>query len=361
MDLRTQLQIQFAEDTSKYLKKYSTGILHVAQRVGKTFIISNLLKKFPKDISILITYSDNQIKNSWESTFETTEYKGNVILCNYDSLKKYENDIFHFFIIDECHSLNVNTRALEKCIKIFNNAVYTLGLTGTLNDSSKELLLNTFGMNVILEYTAEQAIDDEIISPYKVIIHTAYLDTTKKIANKKGKFQTEKQKYDGYTYVIDQLKRQNKDFKFLSIHRNKVSQTSIGKQIVCKNILKTLKDKRVIVFCGFTKQADSLGIPSFHSKSKGDNMTKFNNLEFNHLALANTGSIGKNYKNLDAVILLSWTGNDEDTFQKISRSMIYDYYNKVAEIHIICINEPPEVKKLGKTLQLLNKHRIEWK
>jgi len=361
MNLRENLQKKFAEQTKNYLQKYNVGILHVAQRVGKTFIVYNILKYFPDNITILITYPDNQIKESWETTFNICKYKGNVILCNYDSLKKYENIPFTFFIIDECHSLNESTIALDKCIQIFNNSLYTLGLTGTLNNISKDLLHMHFNMNIILEYTAEQAILDNIIAPYKVIIHTAYLDNIKKFVNKSGKFQTEKQKYDGYTYIIEQFKKQNKDTKFLAIHRNKLSQTSLGKKKVCINILQKLKDKRVIVFCGFISQADNLGIPSYHSKSKKNTMEEFNQFKFNHLALANTGYIGKNYKQLDAVVLLSWTGKDEDTFQKISRSMINDYEDKLSEIHIICINEPAEIKKLNKTLQLLNKHRIEWK
>ena len=35
-----------------------------------------------------------------------------------------------------------------------------------------------------------------------------------------------------------------------------------------KELLKKHKDERVLVFCGVTATADSLGIPSYHSKKE---------------------------------------------------------------------------------------------
>ena len=259
----------------------------------------------------------------------------------------------------EIHDLSSDLE-LENALKIYDNSVYTLGMTGTLSEESKTRIWNLFGMKVFLTYSAEQAIADGIISDYQITIHKAYLDDVIKTKNKQGKLLTEKKKYDNYTFVIEKMKREKKNFMFLALQRNSLVQKSIGKRKKCLELLKQMKDKRVIIFTGFSEQADNLGIPSFHSKTKEDNMTRFNNLEFNHLALANMGRIGKSYNKLDSIILLSWTGNEEDVFQRVSRAMLLDYGGKVADIHIICINEQSEIKKLTKALSLLDANKIKY-
>ncbi len=57
------------------------------------------------------------------------------------------------------------------------------------------------------------------------------------------------------------------------------------------------KDERVLVFCGVTKIADSLGIPSYHNKSKEKEVFEdFAEGEGNHLAVVKIGNTGVTYK-----------------------------------------------------------------
>ena len=40
---------------------------------------------------------------------------------------------------------------------------------------------------------------------------------------------------------------------------------------------------------------------------------------------------------------------------------VLDYHNKIADLHIICLNEDNEIKKLKKTLVFYNENKIKWK
>ncbi len=54
----------------------------------------------------------------------------------------------------------------------------------------------------------------------------------------------------------------------IRLARMRLIQNSVAKLNKTKDLLRQYKDERVLVFCGITKIADALGIPSHHSKSK---------------------------------------------------------------------------------------------
>jgi hypothetical protein len=122
-----------------------------------------------------------------------------------------------------------------------------------------------------------------------------------------------------------------------------------------------LSDKRVLIFTGLANVADSIGVPSYHSKSKDDSAyTGFQNEEHNHLALAAMGKVGVTYKNLDSVILLNFTYNAEESSQILNRAIKLDYHGKVADLHILCLNELPELKKIKESLSMLDQTKIKF-
>lgn len=355
MDKRELIQKELTQKGVDFFKSNNKGVYDVTTRLGKTFVVTPLLKG-----KVLICYPDNRIKDSWIGTFETLKFDYSFIdFCHFVSLDKFNTNKYDYLIIDEGHTVNSDTQKENIEIAI-RNSKNCLMLTGTFTDECKEYFKD-LGFKLIAEYTAEQGIEDGLISDYQLTIHYADLDDKIKTLNKQKKLVTEKKRFENYTFVIDKMKREGKDFGFLAIQRNRISQTSLGKRNKCLELLKQLKDKRVIVFTGFTEQADNLNIASYHSKNeKLNNLEKFNNLEFNHLALGNMGKIGANFNSLDSVILLSWSGNEADIYQRISRAMILDYGDKIADIHIICLQEKSEVKKLNKALELIDKTKIKW-
>jgi len=288
MTVRDERQAEFAE---KWLNNGKFGILDLCPRFGKCRVAINIFNKM-KPKSILIAYPDNKIRDSWLGEFEELGYDGsNVVFTTHLSLKKHAEDSFDLVVIDEIHLLS--NAQINVCKGLFKYNKYILGLTGTLSSSTEETLAQELDILVIAKYPIRLAITEGVIVDYEIVVHTTPLDTVNKV-NYKGKLRTEKQQFDAYSWAIDQAERQNRNTMFLRLSRMRLIQNSVAKKNLTKKLLKKYEDERVLVFCGVTKIADSLDIPSYHSKSTEKNVFQdFAEGKGNHLAVVKIGNTGK--------------------------------------------------------------------
>lgn len=357
MSKQNEIQEKFIEKGLKFLKKNKKGYFDLAMRFGKCRTTIEILKNLvPSHSTILIAYPDNKLKATWQTECETWEYTNpNITYVNFSSLKKHVTHIFDVFIIDELHSCSENER--EYAHQIMDNCEFTIGLSGTITSDTAEL----WDMEEIASYSTDDGIKAGILADYKITVHVVNLDNKIYTKDSKGKLKTEKQRYDAYTWVIEKLKKEGRDFMFLALSRNRLSQSSIGKLHYVQALLEKLKDKRVLVFTGLSKAADSIGIPSYHTKSKNDDaFVAFQNEEINHLALAAMGKVGVTYPHLDSVILTNFTYNAEESSQILNRAIKLDYPGKMADLHILCLNEKPELKKVKESLSMLDESKISY-
>lgn len=354
-----KIQEEIVKKALEFFKTEQRGYIDGAMRLGKIKISIEIMKRmFSRIPIVLIAYPDNKIEDSWKQELTKWAYSNTwITFVNFRSLHKYKDEIFDFFIIDEFHDCSDNERDYCHQIMTKNKEIKTLALSGTISKETKGL----WGLREIAKYTTNEGIQAGILADYRINVHFVDLDKKIKTPNKKGKLLSEKQKYDNYTYVINTFRNEGKDTMHLTLSRNRLSTSSIGKMNYLKSLLKKLKDKRVIVFCGLTDVADKTYIPSYHNKSENDdNFQKFQRGEINHLALANMGKMGVSYKDLDCVILLNATGNKEETAQVCNRAIKLDYKGKVADIHIIALNEQVEISKIKNTLSMLDKNKIKY-
>jgi superfamily II DNA or RNA helicase len=358
MNKQEEVQEEAIETALEFFKKDNKGYIDAAMRFGKIRVALEILKRlFPNHTpSILITYPDNKIRASWEEDMVKWDYyNSNVTFVNFKSLHKYKDTFFEFFIIDEFHDTSYLQR--DYCHQIMTNGTtYTLALSGTVSKETQRL----WGIPCIYKYTTLDGIDDNVLANYQITVHKAKLDNKVKTPNSKGKLLTEKQKYDNYTYVINKFKKEGKDTMHLLLSRNRLSIASLGKMNKLKEITKTLQDKRLVVFAGLVKVADATGLPTYHNESKDSNFERFQSEEINHLCLAQMGKMGVSFVKLDCVILMNATSNAEDTAQICNRAIKLDYQGKVADIHIICLNEDAELAKIKRTLDMLDKTKIKY-
>jgi len=356
MTLRDKRQMEFAEVwlNSKW------GILNLCPRFGKIFTTINIMNKM-KPRYVLIAYPDNKIKESWQKDFETRNYTDSFITyTTHLSLHKYQDETFDLVVIDEIHLLS--EAQIEACKTLLENNDKVLGLTGTLSRTTESTLLNELDLHVAATYTIEQAIDEGVIVDYQITVVKVPLDDVT-INDYKGKKRTEKKQFDSYAWVINNLERQGGNTMFLRLARMRIIQSSLAKLNMTKKILDAHKDERILVFCGTTKIADSLGIPSHHSKSADkETFTEFIEGEGNHMAVVKIGNTGVTYKPLNRVIINYFDSNGENLAQKINRCMAmeYDTPDKKAHIYIISSNEDVELKWLKKALEFFDKSKISY-
>lgn len=357
MTLRDQRQAEFAD---KWIKSGKFGILNLCPRFGKIRTTINIMKQLkPKEV--LIAYPDNKIRDSWIADFEALNYDAEgVTYTTHLSLHKHKDVEYDLVVIDEIHLLS--EAQIEACKELLAHNKQVLGLTGTLSSWTERTLVEELDLEVIAEYPIHQAIKEGVIVDYEITVIRVPLDNI--IVNDyKGKKRTEKKQFDNYGWVIDQMERQGKNTMFLRLGRMRIIQSSIAKLNATKRILEKNPNDRILVFCGVTKIADSLGIPSYHSKSGEKEMFEdFASGKGNHMAVVKIGNTGVTYKPLNKVIINYFDSNAENLAQKINRCMAMEYNNpdKKAQIYIISSNEEVELKWLKKALEFFDKSKIKF-
>lgn len=356
MTLRDKRQQEFAD----VWLNGKWGILNLCPRFGKIRTTINILKKM-RPTTILIAYPDVKIKESWQDEFRACNHvDGFITYTTHLSLHKHQDDVFDLVVIDEIHLLS--EAQIEAAKVLFEYNPHILGLTGTMTTWTQKTLLEELDLPVIAEYPIEQAIREGVIVDYEISVLRVPLDD-KRINDYKGKKRTEKKHFDSYGWVIDSLERQGKSTMFLRLARMRIIQNSLAKMEATRKLLAKHKDERVLVFCGITKIADSLGIPSYHSKSDEKQVFEdFAEGKGNHLAVVKIGNTGVTYKPLNRVIINYFDSNAENLAQKINRCMAMEYNtpDKKAYIYIVSSNEDVELKWLRKALEFFDKDKIKY-
>lgn len=357
MTLRDRRQKEFAD---VWLKE-KHGILNLCPRFGKIRTSINILRKFNPHATVLIAYPDNKIKDSWIADFEEMDYDNpNITYTTHLSLKKYTSYEFDLVIIDEIHLLS--EAQIEVCKELLENNKQVLGLTGTLSMDSEITLEKELDIHVLAEYPIEKAIEEGVIVDYEIKVIRVPLDD-KTLIDYKGKKRTEKKQFDNVSWVINKMMMNGSDTMFMRLARMRLIQSSLAKINATKALLAKHKDERVLVFCGTTKVSDSLGIPSYHSKSSEKQMfADFADGKGNHMAVVKIGNTGVTYKPLNRVIINYFDSNAENLAQKINRCMAFEYNSpdKKAHIYIISTNEPVELKWLKKALEFFDENKIKY-
>lgn len=357
INIRNQRQKEFSE---KWLESERRSIIYAAPRTGKIRISILCFDGYPKDANILICYPDNKIRKSWEEDFEKWGYSNpNVEFSTYLSLGKHIKK-YDLVVLDEIHTLSEKQISVCKELLQLNRDV--LGLTGTLGSYTRKTLKYKLSLDVLIEYSIQQAIDEGILPDYRITVHKVPLDNVIfKSFGKKRK--TEYGRMRNLMWLVGNEKEDEEPSFFVRLKIIEVLKNSISKVSKTKALIKEYNEERLLVFTGFIKIADNLGIPSYHSKTSEEQIfNDFAEGKFNHLAVINIGTSGVTYKPLSRVIVNYFSSDPEDMAQKILRCMSWEYDNpeKLAKIDVITSNEKIELRWLNKALEFFDKNKIEY-
>ena len=295
--------------------------------------------------------------------FEKRGYKNeNIVFTTFVSLHKHIEEDFDLIIIDEIHLLS--EKQIES-LRTLNERLYKplLGLSGTLSQWTQRVLKEDLGLIVVAYYSMEQAIEEGILPDYEINIVSVELDNKTKI-NWGKRWSTEKARWNSFKYLMEKEEKEGKPPNFhVRLKLIEILQRSIAKKRKTIELIEQFKDERLLIFTGRTEIADSLGIPSYHSKSSEKKVfEEFVRGEINHLAVIKIGNTGVTYTPLNKVIINSFYSDEEQMTQKIMRCMSLEYNNpsKKAIIWIVTTNEKKEKEWLTKSLNQLSQSKIKW-
>lgn len=356
-DIRTKKQKLFAQ---MWLDSNRFNILYLSPRFGKIFTTVNILEGLLPNLKLLIAYPDKKIKKSWEEDFKKRKYNPNVTYTTHLSLKKQKEELFDLIIIDEIHLLSAAQRTV--CKEMFKRNKQVLGLTGTLSNSTANVLRDYLKLIPLVTYTIDDAVNDGILPDYEITVVKTKLDNTL-LKTFGKKIRTEKSQYSALTWVIKKLRSERKNSMFMELKRVRLIQGSEAKIRLTQRLIDRHFKERLLIFCGLTEMADRLNIPTYHSKSEDDStFDDFVTGKIPHLAVIKIGNSGVTYLPLNRVIISSFDSNSENLAQRINRAMSIEYDNpdKKAKIYIVCSTEKDEIGWLYNALEFFNKEKIKW-
>ena len=332
------------------------------------------------------------IKKSWEDDLAKWNYDAsNVSYVTTASLWKLANNpqVYDIIVMDEVQLFSpANLHEMKALIEFGNKRI--LGLSGTVSRKTADEIMDVIKLPVLAEYSIHQGVMEKVITDYEINIVLTDLDSTLKYIQPSKKLPDFKvTELDRYKYISNKIElikqeviaRNEKmvkeaekhgrmidyeDFEefnlgLLPLQRMHLIRKSVSKLKATKQLIKQFEGERLLVFCGLTEVADSLGMPVFHSKDKDLGVRDaFCRGEGDCLATVDMFEAGVTIKPISKAIVNSFDSNPENLSQKISRLTGFEYDNpdKKAVVYIVCTNTI-ERKWLKRALEFFDTTKIK--
>lgn len=356
-------RIQFEADLAhKAANRW--GMICNATGTGKSKIAINLAQKLvahKPDARILLVVPTEKLRdNNWKDEFAEWGcldiYISNLNRLCYKSMAKTKGWVYDLVILDECHNLS------ERQAEFFtNNQVAAMvALTATKpKKTAKKFIFEQLNIQLVYEITLDEAVDLGVVAPYEITVISIPLDNRDRYIKAGSKarpfFQTEHANYEHFIAwehsperVSDILYRKRMHFIY-----NLKSKTDAARQV----LLRIPPDKRLLIFCGSTEQADALASCTYHSKSSNDCYDDFKNMLANRMACVNSVNEGHNLPFLDMGLVVQINSNDLHFIQRLGRIVRYRP-GHIGRFFVLVAEGTVDISWANEALRELNPDRI---
>lgn len=339
--------------------------LGLATGVGKTLVGLKYLEresvsKLPR---VLIVAPKKSVMDTWKA--EADKFNLKHVLCNvkfttYLSLHKHDPNIYDIVILDEMHSLLFSH---QEFLANFRGKI--LGLTGTPPKhpkSEKGEMVNDY-CPIAYEYLTDDAVDNNILNDYKIIVHELTMSGKNDFLVKAGKKEFYSSEVKNYAYWTTRLENsgRQKELQINRVMRMKAMMEYPSKEKYAKLLSNSIKSK-CLIFANTQEQADRLCHYSYHSKNPDseENLELFKNGTINQLSCVLQLSEGVNIPDLKQSIILHAYGNERKASQRIGRCLRLSP-DQTAIIHILCYKNTVDETWVKAALEGFNEEKITWK
>lgn len=360
MSKRNEIQQQ-ALDIAVKQRRVGLGI---SMGVGKTLIGLRYIDHFQKQnmdkLNVLIVAPKLSIFDTWKTDaekfgidIESADY------TTYLSLYKQNPHNYDLVVLDECHSL-LDTH--ETFLANYKGRI--LGLTGTpprYGNTEKGQMVAKY-CPILYKYITDDAIDDDILNDYRIIVHKMPLNliTNLLVKVKNNDFYTsEKKSYDYWSKRIVEAQTKKQE-QIASVMRMRVMMDFRTKETYAKYLLNEIEDK-CIVFCNTQAQADRICRYSVHSENPDAeaNLDMFKKDIINELSCVLQLNEGVNIPNLRAGIIMHAYGNERKSSQRIGRLLRLNP-DDTAIVHILCYSGTVDERWVAEALRDLDPRKIKY-
>jgi superfamily II DNA or RNA helicase len=353
---------QIQAEALKALEGLNNASAAITMGGGKTLIgLKHMDKHFSTDAKFLVVAPKKSIFTEWKTQAEKHGLEHLIPLIHFStylSLSKQTND-YNVVYLDECHSL---TFSQDEWLSHFKGKV--IGLTGTYpkHSYSEKGKMTAKYCPVVYRYETDDAIDDDILNDYKIIVHYLQLDQNKNIKvehNGKSWYTSEKASYEYWTNRIESS-NSPKQTQIMRVMRMKNMMTFRSKEILAGKLLNAT-DNKVLLFANTQEQADSFGIPSYHSTNpySEENLLDFKDGLISRMSCVLQLSEGINIPNLKEAIILHAYGNERKASQRIGRCLRLNP-SDTSTIHVLCYLDTIDETWVKQALENFDQNKITW-
>ena len=131
-----------------------------------------------------------------------------------------------------------------------------------------------------------------------------------------------------------------------------------SKKDFARKLMKSLSDKRLLLFCGSINQAEDLYPNTFHSKSSDKGLKKFIDGKESILSCVDALNEGVNIPNVDAAIIVQAKSKQRHMVQRVGRIVRYRE-GHLGEIYILCAAGTQDETWVTKALSEFDKSAIK--
>jgi superfamily II DNA or RNA helicase len=336
------------------------GIVKSSVRSGKTRILITAVKEHSKKENprVLVLYPNIDIKNSWLDECEKIGCPMEMVFSTFMSMEKVMDEEWDYVIFDEAHLIPTENK-LPIAGAIAKKHKHVIFASGTYSRNTLADLIIYTSLPLIVDYSTEDAIDDDIISNYTIYIHLYALTSTDRqiVAGKRKWWSTDIKELARLSKVIEISHGDKKMIASLSRMRFINSNGSLFEAV--RRWIRNNPEKRFIMFTENQTFGKKFGIPMFNSKSEDNSiLVQFQKGEINQLCLIKKGSAGITYPNLDNILITAINSNGENLEQMLGRALLKDTIH--ADIHIFITNNDFQLKWLNSALANIPLEKIIW-
>ena len=215
---------------------------------------------------------------------------------------------------------------------------------------------------IVYTYVTDDAISDNILNDYKIIVHQLKLSTKSnyEVKTKYKSFVTsELGNYNYWTNRIDNSGN-GKEAQINRVMRMKAMMEYPSKEKYAKLLSESIKSK-CIIFANTQEQADRLCEHSYHSNNplSEDNLQWFKEGKITKLSCVLQLNEGVNIPNLKCGLILHSYGNERKLKQRLGRLLRLNP-DDTATVHILCYKDTVDQNWVEEALEDLDQSKITW-
>jgi superfamily II DNA or RNA helicase len=323
------------------------GALSLPMRSGKTLVGLKIASNFEK---VLVVYPNVSIKQSWlDDIAKFNMPSEHIVFTTYLSLGKYHLNVYDCVILDEVQDCSIRT---WEYISNFPD-VRLYALSGTMPNKGEKLVYLKQLCPIIYHKSLDETVG-HLQKDYTIKVHMLEPSSVNDIPLSSGKRWSDAARIRFW----DNKYNFTRNFKDM-LQLIRAISDSPTKYKYLKKLISTMG--RGLVFVETSKQADELGIPTYHTKNKDSkmNLENFQDGSVDQLATINQLKAGITFPDLNKCVILHCYSSNNKASQKLGRCLNY-VEGENAEVHIICLKGTRDEQWVASGLAEFDKTKIVY-